>query len=258
MENASKALLMAGGVLIALLIIGALLLMFNNLSSYQKVGEQDTREAQVIEFNNQFETYNRKNVRGSELYSLLNRVVDYNKRKSIKGRGTNEQGQYEGYTNMKITFSLKNPKDFSADGKENRLLTKTEYTQDATTNDFETNISDTVENLEKAYGAESLTKLAAGLSKIFIDTANSTEEQKQRALKAFNQACKSKSLTAIEGIDVSGGGKVKNTIREDVYTYYEYVQFKRARFDCKSESVKYDENTGRITEMEFEFTEKFE
>ncbi len=33
MENASKALIMAGSVLIALLIIGALILMFNNLSN---------------------------------------------------------------------------------------------------------------------------------------------------------------------------------------------------------------------------------
>ena len=31
MENASKALIMAGGVLIALMIIGALVLMFSNL-----------------------------------------------------------------------------------------------------------------------------------------------------------------------------------------------------------------------------------
>ena len=36
MENASKALLMAGGILIALLIIGALLLMFNQISTYKQ------------------------------------------------------------------------------------------------------------------------------------------------------------------------------------------------------------------------------
>ena len=55
MENASKALIMAGGVLIALLIIGSLLLMFNNLSSYQDTNIKETRTAQIIEFNNQFE-----------------------------------------------------------------------------------------------------------------------------------------------------------------------------------------------------------
>ena len=65
MENASKALLMAAGVLIALIIIGALLLMFNNLSNYQETNTQNTRESQIVEFNKQFETCNRKDVRGS-------------------------------------------------------------------------------------------------------------------------------------------------------------------------------------------------
>ena len=58
MENATKALIISGSVLIALMIIGALLLMFNSLSSYQETNIQGTREAQVIEFNNQYETYN--------------------------------------------------------------------------------------------------------------------------------------------------------------------------------------------------------
>ena len=80
MENASKALIIAGSVLIALMIIGALLLMFSNLSNYQGTDTQGTREAQVVEFNNQFETYNRNDIRGSDMISLMNRVVDYNTR----------------------------------------------------------------------------------------------------------------------------------------------------------------------------------
>ena len=75
MENASKALIMAGSVLIALLIIGALILMFNSLSSYQKTNVEGTRSSQIVEFNNQYDTYDRKNVRGSDLYSLLNKVI---------------------------------------------------------------------------------------------------------------------------------------------------------------------------------------
>lgn len=85
MENASKALIMAGSVLIALVIIGALVLMFNSLSNYQETDTQSTREQQVVDFNNQYETYNRKDVRGSDLYSLFNKVIDYNRRKSEWG-----------------------------------------------------------------------------------------------------------------------------------------------------------------------------
>ena len=36
MENASKALLMAGGILIALLVIGSVLLMFNQIGNYRR------------------------------------------------------------------------------------------------------------------------------------------------------------------------------------------------------------------------------
>lgn len=255
MENASKALLMAGGVLIALLIIGALLLMFNNLSSYQKVGEQDTKEAQVIEFNNQFETYNRKNVRGSELYSLLNRVVDYNRRKSTEGVG-NDQGQYVAYTNMKIKVDLGSDlKKYTPDDTVRLLNNATKngvIEQSATSNDFKIAISNTINLLESKYGAESLNKLAGGLSKIFIDFENTniTDKEKDAAKRAFNQVSKKVSVNDWNQLKKDSG------IRNDVYTYYEYVQFKRARFDC--EKTEYDKQSGRIINMEFKFTGKFE
>lgn len=105
MENASKALIMAGSVLIALMIIGALLLMFNNLSNYQNTGTQSTKETQIVEFNNQYETYNRNSVRGTELITLLFQTVDYNKRESTAGTGNN-QGQYLAYEPITITFNL--------------------------------------------------------------------------------------------------------------------------------------------------------
>lgn len=141
MENASKALIMAGSVLIALMIIGALLLMFNSLSDYQKTDTTTTREAQVIEFNNQYETYNRKNVRGSDLYSVLNRVVDYNRRKSTEGKGQKDEGQYLAYIPMTIiiNFAGKN-QNFSADGTI-RLIKMNTYTQSNTQNDFEKDIN---------------------------------------------------------------------------------------------------------------------
>lgn len=74
MENASKALIMAGSVLIALMIIGALVLMFSNLTSYQETNKDVAKSAQIAEFNTQHETYNRNDLRGSELYSLLNKL----------------------------------------------------------------------------------------------------------------------------------------------------------------------------------------
>ena len=150
MENASKALIMAGGVMIALLIIGSLLLMFNNLSSYQDTNIKETRTAQIIEFNNQFETYNRTDIRGSDLYSLLNKAADYNERKSIIGN----EGKELSYKPIKVTFSLgSNYTLLSAPDKKNRLFSNQIYEVSENKNTFKINVIDKeVGEIEDTYG----------------------------------------------------------------------------------------------------------
>ena len=50
MENGARALTMAGGVLLAILIIGALMLMFSNLSAFK---DQDDKTNTGEEFGEQ-------------------------------------------------------------------------------------------------------------------------------------------------------------------------------------------------------------
>ena len=78
MENASKALLMAGGILIALLIIGSLVLLFSNLQDYQNKTDVSTKQSQVAKFNNQFEPYNKKDLTLMELKSIYNKIISNN------------------------------------------------------------------------------------------------------------------------------------------------------------------------------------
>ena len=49
--------------------------MFSNLTSYQNSNEKANKDEQITKFNQEYSTYNRKDVRGNELYSLINRVV---------------------------------------------------------------------------------------------------------------------------------------------------------------------------------------
>lgn len=159
MENASKALIMAGSVLISLLIIGALLLMFNNLSSYQETDAQSTIETEVLEFNSQYETYNRENVRGSDLYSLLSKVIDYNKRKSTKGDGRKDEGKFLSYMPMTIYVEIgKNRDDFyaSTDKGDEHIIWE-EYTQSGGTgakNEFEDKIYSKIQGKNGKEGIE--------------------------------------------------------------------------------------------------------
>ena len=57
MENASKALLMAGGILIALLVIGSVLLMFNQIGNYRRANTDSEKSSQIADFNKDFVRY---------------------------------------------------------------------------------------------------------------------------------------------------------------------------------------------------------
>ena len=247
MENASKALIIAGSVLIALIIIGALILMFSNLTAYQRNNTQTTREAQITEFNREYETYDRDNVRGSELYSLLNKVIDYNRRQSTEGTGWADQGKYINYEAMEIKFSLDNvSNNLIADNSKGKLLIKNNsYTVNKSNNSFENSIKNEIDRLENTYGQDSLTNLTTNLTAIFISD-RSQQSEKEKAVRDFNVASKKLDISSFDEIDED------STIREDVYKYYEYIQFKRAYFNCTN--VKYNSKTGRIISMEFEAT----
>ena len=96
MENASKALIMAGGVLISLIVIGLLVLFYNNLSGMQKIKTDSETEQQAAEFNKQYDVYAR-DVYGSEILSIANKIADYNKR----------EADNKGYTpiDLEVTFT---------------------------------------------------------------------------------------------------------------------------------------------------------
>lgn len=80
MENASQALLMAGGILIALLIISALVIMFANLQTYQSNETSNIKTQQIAEFNGRFVTYEREDLTISDLKSVYNKILSNNER----------------------------------------------------------------------------------------------------------------------------------------------------------------------------------
>ena len=98
MENATRALVMAGGILIALMILGALLLMFNNLSSYQNSNDANTKSSQIAEFNNQFEPYNKKDLTLMELKSIYNKIESNNSKNPEYTINTNISSIYSNIT----------------------------------------------------------------------------------------------------------------------------------------------------------------
>lgn len=82
MENASKALIIAGSVLLAVLIIIALIYTFSQISSLKQVEASSEEEKILAQYDKEIESFNRQGLYGSEILSLANLVEDYNKRQS--------------------------------------------------------------------------------------------------------------------------------------------------------------------------------
>ena len=76
MENATKALLIAAAVLVAILIISLGLVVYNN--SANSVNQANLSSQEIQAQNEKFTRYNGKNKRGSEVNSLLQTVLNYN------------------------------------------------------------------------------------------------------------------------------------------------------------------------------------
>ena len=248
MENAAKALIMAASVLIAIVIISAFILMMSNLTSYQESSYQSNLSEQIAEFNNQFVTYDRSDIRGSDMISLMNRVSDYNTR----------YVNSEGFTEMQITIKMNGYNDELAFDGKNRIITQSEYTQDniylivgqpnLTTVNGSGSVSSEVSSgpirtIENKYQQKYCNQLSSEISNIksIVDSSGTTTEKNE----TFDEEkILPNSASSYGGISV---------IYEDALKYYEYIQFKRAYFDCKGEP-EYDKNTGRILKMEFECT----
>ena len=149
------------------------------------------------------------------------------------------------YEPMTITFEFSGKKEQLSVNNENRLIKENVYTQSGRKNDFEEKISGKISNIEKEKGIQ---KLATAISKIYVDK-NASYKTKMNAVLAYNSI--TESNLSIDDSKINDSLKTINDSKDDVYTYYEYMQFKRAYFNC--ESVKYSKNTGRIIEMNFKF-----
>lgn len=80
MENASKALSMAASVLIGVLLVALLIFAYYRFVQIPKQEEKNAMLEQTAEFNKKYEAYNRQNLKGNKLISLLNMAEDNNKK----------------------------------------------------------------------------------------------------------------------------------------------------------------------------------
>ena len=212
MENASKALIMAGAVLIALVVISLLVFFFNNLRNIQNINLSTEQVEQAAEFNKQYDVYAR-DVYGSELLSIANKILDYNKRESDN----------KGYTKIELEVNVSNDIDST-------YFKKGIYTDSALENkineieEIEKNIGNTIIKFSSNTGgtitvSRKISKLAT-MRTTEIEALGNPKEEYKESVTRYNT--------------------LKTLITEVKAKVFKYKKF------------EYDKNTGRITKMIYE------
>ena len=221
MENASKALIIAGGILLGMLTISVFYFMFSRLSEYQSIAQTDYTQEELIAFNQGFESYNKKLMYGSDVISVINKAVDNNIKHNVVNEPTNEHY-------MDISVKLKEPLYMRIDTYKRNpngtydkegTRTKTIFKAGSAREDlksFQISNSEQYENIKK----------------YIIEGANMTDEEGNTIVQSRNPMPEYNS------------NKSKYTI-----TYYPVTEFKRLTFRCSK--ANYDKVSGRIKYMEF-------
>lgn len=239
MENASKALLMAGGILIALLIIGALVLMFNQIGDYEKGQQSNEKNSQLAQFNLDFERYmDDKGITGADIISLINKVNDYNNK--ANNGGVNNSVDYS--IKMSITISGLDSfnEQYAYSDEKNKIFEKPLYEinyKSSTQTNILKNMLNKCEEIEKlGIPKEDLKQLSGMYDN---DDIKGSEEKIKEKLKQ------------IDNKQYSNWDKNDTTLPLDIIIKYrQYWEFKTSKFKPVGNATY---QNGQIQSMTFEF-----
>lgn len=80
MENASKALIIAGGILLAMMILALMVYLGTSITDMAESEDKRTLAEQTEEFNKSYLSYNKSRVYGTDVITVVNKAIDYNRK----------------------------------------------------------------------------------------------------------------------------------------------------------------------------------
>lgn len=113
MENASKALIIAGSILFAILTISIFYFSFGKAGKLAGEVSEGTDQRVLVAFNSSFEAYNKKVMYGADIVSVINKAVDNNRGYGVEYyTNPSERNSLDYYVNIVFeyngrTYSLK-------------------------------------------------------------------------------------------------------------------------------------------------------
>lgn len=229
MENATKALLIGAGMLFAVAIVSLMIYAYFSITGYYSEQQSSMTKEQITEFNNEYEAYNREDVTGFEIVSLINKIINYNNYNAVD-ENLGFENTDKNYEKMYIEFTIKNSDILNGiDGV--KLFTSNKYdSENSKTNTALEKIMTDMQSLESTYTAGVLSKLVSNRYYLSIYGGDGSKDIKQVLGKNTDE----KDLPKLE----------------DVLKYEQYIEFKRAEFKCTK--TEYNNSTGRIVKLIFE------
>lgn len=82
MDNATQALLIAGGILLAILTLTLLVYMFSNIATIGNAQAEKEEVERLKEWNAEWEAYNKKVLYGAEVLTVINKAEQNNNENS--------------------------------------------------------------------------------------------------------------------------------------------------------------------------------
>ena len=214
MENATKALTIAGGVLIAVMLAVLVTYVFTHWGNSQKMQQEEIDIQRVNDFNKSYLSYE-KVLYGSELLGLANKISDYNDSDDVN---------YNGYGKMGLSIKI-----VELSGSTDNLFSRGTYNL----NSINSKIQDVLD--ETTNSSDFKGKVSDSQWETLAKASSSSQE-------SFNEIC--------EDIKVNTSLN-KEKLRDAAKEYYKYIQFKRMKF--KHTGTTFFDN-GRVKDMSFEET----
>lgn len=78
MENASKALLIAGGIFLGIITLSILVVLMNNISNIGSSQEEKRKAEELAAWNAEWEAYNKGFLRGADVLTVVNKAKQNN------------------------------------------------------------------------------------------------------------------------------------------------------------------------------------
>ncbi len=211
MENAAKALTIAGTILISVLVISAVVFMYRDLTSVKRQDAENQKLQEITDFNKSFESFD-KTLSGAKMLSLSNKIKDYNEKYTVS----------EGYKKIELYIN------------ENNNNNGTEWYE------YYSKLQIDVDNMmnDKYISANYLEALKEACEvKNKAGSSHLEREQADETLKELEQKLGSNKYS-----------QAINKYKEDYPIYEQYLIIKKQTF--KPAGIEYDTN-GRIIKMSY-------